>query len=382
MDTIKNECNTIVGYSDHTAGISVPVMAVNMGAVMIEKHLTLDKNLPGPDHKASIEPPELEEMVQDIRNKKQVFVKEALGSGIKIPSEKEKNIARIARKSIVAGRDILNGTILSEEMLKIKRPGTGLFPRYISSIIGRKTKRELKKDELISFNDIDVRRIIYITGTRADYGIVRQVLLELKKNPVFDISIIATGMHLMKQFGYSIDEVKNDGFEILRSEEIFGNDNFESMTKFFANSIKNFTEIIKREKPDFIMVNGDRAEALAGALAGLYLRIPVIHLHGGEKTETIDDSARHAITKLSHLHFVASDEYAKRVKMLGGEEEFRIFNVGARLDAIRKNEFTEREEVHEKFGLKKTKEILIVIQHPVSEDIENSGIQMKETVMQ
>ena len=138
-----------VGYSDHTLGITVPVAAATMGAKVIEKHFTLDKNLPGPDHRASLEPDELKEMVKEIRN-----VEKALGTGEKKPAESEMEVQKVARKSIVAKINIQKGTIITRGMLAIKRPGTGLAPKYMKEIIGKKTKIDIKKDGLITFDKV------------------------------------------------------------------------------------------------------------------------------------------------------------------------------------------------------------------------------------
>ena len=133
-----------VGYSDHTPGIEVPIAAVALGATVIEKHFTLDRNLPGPDHRASLEPDELKAMVQGIRN-----IEKALGDGIKRPSPSELKNKPIARKSIVASRAIKAGEIFSEENLMAKRPGTGISPMFWDAVVGRSAPRNFNEDELI-----------------------------------------------------------------------------------------------------------------------------------------------------------------------------------------------------------------------------------------
>jgi N,N'-diacetyllegionaminate synthase len=145
MQTMQNKLDCLVGYSDHTMGTFVPVLAVALGATVVEKHFTIDKNLPGPDHQASLEPKELTAMVQDIRNAEKV-----LGSGDKKPTASEQKLIRIVRKSIVATHDIHKGTVLDETMLSIKRPGTGLPPREFPFFIGKKTKRAIPKDEFLT----------------------------------------------------------------------------------------------------------------------------------------------------------------------------------------------------------------------------------------
>lgn len=149
MQTMKREFDVPIGYSDHTLGITIPVAAVAMGACVLEKHFTLDRNLPGPDHRASLEPEELKEMVKAIR-----AVEKALGASEKKPVESEREIMKVARKSIVAGLDIPKGAIITREMLAVKRPGTGLKPKYIDEVAGKKAKIAIKKDEMIKIKDI------------------------------------------------------------------------------------------------------------------------------------------------------------------------------------------------------------------------------------
>lgn len=144
MLTIKYAFKIEVGYSDHTLGIEIPIAAVGLGARVIEKHFTIDRNLPGPDHKASLEPHELKQMVQAIRN-----IEKALGDGIKKPSKSELKNLQIARKSIVAKRNIKKGEIFTEENLTIKRPGNGISPMRWNEIIGRKAKKDFLEGEII-----------------------------------------------------------------------------------------------------------------------------------------------------------------------------------------------------------------------------------------
>lgn len=144
MRTIRDECDVKVGYSDHTLGIEVSLAAVAMGATVIEKHITLDTNMEGPDHKASITPVELECLVRSIRN-----IEKALGSPVKQPSASEKKNTSIARKSIVAAKAIKKGEVFSETNITAKRPGTGLSPMAWDDVIGQVAKRHFKYDEKI-----------------------------------------------------------------------------------------------------------------------------------------------------------------------------------------------------------------------------------------
>lgn len=144
MLTLKEHCGLEVGYSDHTQGIEIPIAAVAMGAQIIEKHLTLDRSLNGPDHKASLEPHELLAMVKAIRK-----IEIALGDGIKVPAESEKGNIAVARKSIVASKDIKSGELFTAENITTKRPGNGLNPMLWNEVIGKTARRNYMEDELI-----------------------------------------------------------------------------------------------------------------------------------------------------------------------------------------------------------------------------------------
>ena len=145
MNTIAQAFGVAVGYSDHTDGIAVPIAAVAMGATVVEKHLTLDRNLPGPDHKASLEPDQFAAMVRGIRT-----IEQALGNGIKRPTSSEKANLPLVRKSLVAARPIRAGELFTESNLTAKRPGTGLSPMQWDAWIGRPAPRDFATDELIA----------------------------------------------------------------------------------------------------------------------------------------------------------------------------------------------------------------------------------------
>ena len=144
MMTMQNQLRCRIGYSDHTKGIEIPVAAAAMGARIIEKHFTLNRNMPGPDHMASLEPEELKAMIMAVRN-----VESALGDGIKAPSECEKKNIDIARKSIVARRKIKKGEQFSSDNITAKRPGSGVNPMRWNEVIGRCAVRDFDEDELI-----------------------------------------------------------------------------------------------------------------------------------------------------------------------------------------------------------------------------------------
>lgn len=151
MDTMKNAFNIETGYSDHTLGIEVPVAAAARGAALIEKHFTLDKNMKGPDHKASLNPKELKNMVQSIRN-----IETSLGNGIKEPTQNEKENKKTIRKSIVVNKNKNKGELINKEDIDIKRPGIGIAPKFFKIITGMKLTKKVKEDQLLTWEDFKV----------------------------------------------------------------------------------------------------------------------------------------------------------------------------------------------------------------------------------
>lgn len=149
MVSMHKKLKILVGYSDHTMDLIVPAIAVSLGACVIEKHITLDKSMEGPDHKASLEPKEFKEMVEKIR-----ICEEVLGSAVKKPTSEEIKISKLVRKSIVAKVNIPKGSIIKEDMLVIKRPGNGILPKYIGKVVGKKADNDILKDTIISEKDI------------------------------------------------------------------------------------------------------------------------------------------------------------------------------------------------------------------------------------
>jgi sialic acid synthase SpsE len=147
INTLKFEFNLPVGYSDHTIGIAVPIAAVALGACVIEKHFTINKKYEGPDHKISLEPEEFRNMIEGIR-----IVELALGDGMIIPTIEEESMKKIVRKSIVSKYDLPIGTVITKELIDTKRPGTGIEPKYIQDVLGRKTIKKIKKNQLLSWD--------------------------------------------------------------------------------------------------------------------------------------------------------------------------------------------------------------------------------------
>ncbi len=225
-----------------------------------------------------------------------------------------------------------------------------------------------------------MRRIVYISGTRADYGLMRTVLQAISEDPELELEIVATGMHLMDEFGRTVDYIAADGFRPRILEAIFDGDDKASMARFVGRVIQRLPEMLQQLQADMLLLLGDRGEMLAGAVVGAYLSLPVAHLHGGETTSTVDDLARNAITKLAHIHMPATYKSAERIARMG-EDPSRIFVVGAPgLDSLLLEEMAALEELDARYGLDLDRPLIILIQHPVTLEAEEAGAQMEETL--
>ncbi|WP_296788274.1 UDP-N-acetylglucosamine 2-epimerase [uncultured Methanobrevibacter sp.] len=229
------------------------------------------------------------------------------------------------------------------------------------------------------FGIIMLKKVLYITGTRADYGLMHNTLELLDKDDDIHLDVAVTGMHLMEEFGYSLNEIKKDNFMLHVINQTFLKDNEQSMSEFIGNLIVDLTKLMVDLNPDIVLLLGDRGEMLAGAIVASYLQIPVAHIHGGDVSSTVDDSARHAITKLSNIHFPATEKSASRIKQMGENPE-NIFVVGAPgLDSIIKlKDNIDENYLKEKYNIKK--DFVLVLQHPVSLEVEDSAYQIKQTL--
>ena len=199
-----------------------------------------------------------------------------------------------------------------------------------------------------------VRKILYISGTRADYGLMHETLELLDNDKNIQLDIAATGMHLMEEFGCSVNEIKKDKFNLHIINQTFIKDDEQSMSLFIGNLINDLTKLMSELKPDIVLLLGDRGEMLAGAIVASYLQILIAHIHGGDVSSTVDDSARHAITKFANIHFPATEKSASRIKQMGESPE-NIFVVGAPgLDSIIKcKNNIDINHLKEKYDIKK-----------------------------
>lgn len=225
-----------------------------------------------------------------------------------------------------------------------------------------------------------MRKICVITGTRADYGLLRWVMQGIYDDPTLTLQIIATGMHLSPEFGLTYEAIVNDGFKIDRKiEMLVSSDTAVGAAKSIGLGLIGFADALSELQPDLVVVLGDRFEIFAAVAAALVARIPVAHIHGGEVTEgAFDEAFRHSVTKMSHLHFVATQEYGQRVIQLG-EQPNRVFLVGGLgIDNIKRLKLLDRAELEHaldfKFGLKS----LLITFHPATLDPANASDQMEE----
>jgi GDP/UDP-N,N'-diacetylbacillosamine 2-epimerase (hydrolysing) len=224
------------------------------------------------------------------------------------------------------------------------------------------------------------RKICVITGTRAEYGLLRWVMQGIKEDAGLTLQIVATGMHLSPEFGLTYREIEKDGFQIDRKVEMLtSSDTSVGIAKSMGLGLIGFADALNELKPNLIVVLGDRFEIFAAVSAALVARIPVAHLHGGETTEgAFDEALRHSITKMSHLHFVAAEPYRQRVIQLG-EQPDRVFLVGGLgIDNIKRLKLLERAELEAALDLKLSSRNLLITFHPVTLETSTAADQMAE----
>jgi GDP/UDP-N,N'-diacetylbacillosamine 2-epimerase (hydrolysing) len=224
------------------------------------------------------------------------------------------------------------------------------------------------------------RKICVVTGTRAEYGLLRWVMEGVRETPGLELQVVATGMHLSPEFGLTYQEIEKDGFCIDgKVDMLLNSDTPSGLARSMGLGLIGFGEVLEKLQPDFMLVLGDRFEIFSAVAAALVARIPVAHLHGGEATEgLIDESIRHSITKMSHLHFVAAEEYEKRVIQLG-EHPDRVFLVGGLgIDNIKKLELLDRLELEAALEFELGSKNLLITFHPVTLENATSADQMTE----
>src|SRR5574344_100034 len=215
-----------------------------------------------------------------------------------------------------------------------------------------------------------MRKVCVVTGSRAEYGILRGLMKAIKEDTELTLQVIATNQHLSKLQGETYKEIENDGFSIdfkvyMADDE--APDNANTTAKAISRGVAGFADAFDSLKPDLLLILGDRYEMLAVASTALIYKIPIAHLHGGEITEgAFDDAIRHAITKMRHLHFTSTEAYRKRVIQLG-EQPKRVFNVGALgVENVLKNDFISKDEIEQSLNFQLTEKCFLCTYHPVT----------------
>jgi len=224
-----------------------------------------------------------------------------------------------------------------------------------------------------------MRKICIITGSRAEYGLLSRLMKLIQEDSELILQIIVTNMHLSPEFGLTYKKIEQDGFEIDKKVEmLLSSDTANATTKSVGLAIIGFADAYEDLNPDLLLVLGDRYEILAAVTAALFFRIPVAHLHGGEISEgAYDDAIRHAITKMSHLHFTSTDVYRKRVIQLG-EEPDRVFNVGALgIDNIKHINLLLKKDLEDSLNFKFGEKSVLVTYHPVTLENNSAEEQMQ-----
>ena len=225
------------------------------------------------------------------------------------------------------------------------------------------------------------RKIAIVTGTRAEYGILTSVADAIKKEKNLDYGFVVTGMHLLKEFGHTIGEIRKDKYKIWAVVPMLKNTKTpEGMAESLGRGITGMAKAFQKIKPDIVVVLGDRDEPLAAAAAAAHMNIPVAHIHGGEVTGSIDESIRHAITKFSHIHFAATKNSVERLKKMG-EDSWRIYLVGSPgVDSIKNKKLYSRKQIAKQFGFKEGKKIILAVQHPVTTEYGSAMKNMSEVI--
>jgi UDP-N-acetylglucosamine 2-epimerase (hydrolysing) len=214
------------------------------------------------------------------------------------------------------------------------------------------------------------REVLFVTGTRADFSKMRDVMLDAQDSDRLSARVVVTGMHLLRRYGYTVHEIERAGLRRLHliPNQVEG----EPMALVLANTVQALTRLVHEERPDAIVVHGDRVEALAGALVGSLTNVRVVHVEGGEVSGTIDDSIRHSVSKHAHVHLVANEAARDRLLQLGEEEE-RIFEVGSpEIDILTSPDLPSLDDVRAHYGIG-FRRYRVLMTHPVTTEPEANG---------
>ena len=224
-----------------------------------------------------------------------------------------------------------------------------------------------------------MKKVCIVTGTRAEYGLLKPIISKVHNSKELNLQLVVTGMHLSTEFGLTYQEIEEDGYPITaKIEMLLSSDTAIGVTKSMGVALIGFADYFETHKPDIVIILGDRYEMLMAASAAMVARIPIAHIHGGELTEgLIDEAIRHSITKMSHLHFTATQEYRNRVIQMG-EQPQNVYNVGALgVESIKSLPLMTKEALEGSLHFTFDKPTVMVTYHPVTLENMSSGQQFR-----
>lgn len=226
------------------------------------------------------------------------------------------------------------------------------------------------------------RKITVTTGSRSEYGILRPVLEEIVKSKKLELFLIVTGTHLSKKHGLTITEIMKDGFQISATVDMLPKeDSGYSMANALGRGIMSFSRIFQMIKPDLNLVLGDRDEMLASSVSAYHMNIPNVHIHGGDRSQGgIDEYNRHAMTKISNIHFAATKKSYERILKMGENPKYIFLTGSPSIDEIRKKKITTRNELQKTYKLNFQENVILLVQHPVTTQIEIARKQITSTL--
>lgn len=213
-----------------------------------------------------------------------------------------------------------------------------------------------------------MKRICIVTGSRAEYGLLKPIINKVYQTGDLELQLVVTGMHLSSEFGLTYREIEEDGYPIqAKIEMLLSSDTVVGITKSMGIALIGFADYFEINRPDIVVILGDRYDMLMAASAAMIARIPIAHIHGGEKTEgAVDEAIRHSITKMSHLHFAATEEYKNRIIQLGEQPE-AVYNVGSLgVENIKSIKLLQKNDLEESLGFKFTDNTIVITYHPVT----------------
>ena len=225
-----------------------------------------------------------------------------------------------------------------------------------------------------------MKKICVITGSRSEYGLLKHLISGIKQSKKLDLQLLVTGSHLSNDFGLTVKQIIKDKFKINKKLNILQQkDDSSNLSKAMSLGLEKFSKVFKKIKPDLLLILGDRYEILSSVISALFLKIPVAHLHGGERSEgAYDESIRHAITKFSHIHFVSTNIYKKRVIQLGENKRNVFFTGSIGVDNINKIKLFSKKNLEKKFNVEFKNKNFFIIFHPVTLEDNTQKKNMKE----